>query len=206
MAMQASLKIMKKGGGGPRLSSMRFKGFVWPHNPTVYAIRFARNMAVHKIPFGRYHLQSLGMTRRVMKGEGEFVGEDAYRRFKELAAVFYEETPGTLIHPLWDAAPAWFVALELEQEPRPDYVKYRFEFWEDAPGTQNGLTEKVQPEESGRTAGSAQAQAGWHTVVKGETLWGIARACGMTLEALIALNPEIKNPNLIYVGQKVRVA
>ena len=42
-----------------RLSSMRFKGFVWPHNPRVYTVSFERNMAVHKVPFGRYRLQSL---------------------------------------------------------------------------------------------------------------------------------------------------
>ena len=43
-------------------------------------------------------------------------------------------------------------------------------------------------------------------MVQGETLWAIAGKYGMELRALIALNPQIKNPNLIYVGQKVRVA
>lgn len=212
-----------------RLSSMRFKGFVWPHNPRVYTVSFERNMAVHKVPFGRYRLQSLGMTRRVMKGEGEFVGEDAYRQFKRLASIFYEETPGTLVHPLWDAASAWFVSLELAQEPREDYVKYRFEFWEDFGGCQASL-EQTGGGASGGTAvsagsgegagggsggeqsvppaaaGGTERAARWHTVIKGETLWSIARKYGATVAALTALNPQIKNPNLIYTGQKVRVA
>ena len=34
----------------------------------------------------------------------------------------------------------------------------------------------------------------------------IARRQGLSLTALIALNPQIKNPNLILVGEKVRVA
>ena len=41
---------------------------------------------------------------------------------------------------------------------------------------------------------------------EGDTLWEIARRQGMGLEALISLNPQIKNPNLILVGEKVRVA
>ena len=82
------------------LSPMRFKNFVWPHNPRVYSITYERKIAVHKIPFGRHHLQSLGQTRRVLRGEGEFVGEGAYDTFKQLATVFYEETPGVLAHPV----------------------------------------------------------------------------------------------------------
>ena len=114
-----------------KLASMRYKSFVWPHNPRVYSIEFERAMALNKIPFGRYVLQNLGLTRRVMRGEGEFQGADAYEQFKKLATVFYEETPGTLVHPLWDTTTAWLVELRLEQEPRPDYVKYSFTFWEE---------------------------------------------------------------------------
>ena len=110
------------------LSPMTFKTFVWPHNPRVYAITYERKMAVYKIPFGRHFLQSLGQPRRVFKGEGEFVGEGAYDKFKELATVFYEETPGVLVHPVWQTAEAYFVDLALRQEPRADYVSYRFTF------------------------------------------------------------------------------
>ena len=74
--------------------------------------------------FGLYHLQDLGRTRRVMEGEGEFVGADAYSQFGQLANVFYDSGPGLLVHPLWQTASAYFVALRLEQEPRPDYVRY----------------------------------------------------------------------------------
>ena len=42
-----------------------------------------------------------------------------------------------------------------------------------------------------------------HTVVKGDTLWAIAKRYGLTLEDLLMANPNIKNPNLITVGQKV---
>lgn len=187
------------------LSPMRFKSFVWPHNPRTYTITFQRNMALHKIPFGRHVLQSLGQPRRVMRGEGEFAGEGAYDKFKELATVFYEETPGVLVHPVWMTATAWFTDLELRQQPRRDYVAYSFEFWEAVPQDGAGLTVRSLAGESGAAPAAGDGGAAWHTVVKGDTLWELSRQYGTALEQLIDLNPQISNPNRIYVGQKVRV-
>lgn len=184
------------------LSPMRFKSFVWPHNPRVYSITYERKMAANKIPFGRYHLQSLGQTRRVFKGEGEFVGEGAYDTFKALASLFYEETPGALVHPVWMAVTAWFVGLKLEQEPRRDYVRYSFEFWEVYAPVRTGLTAREGEQAAGEGAAAGQV---WHTVVQGDTLWTIAQGYGTTVAALLELNPSIRNPNLILVGEKVRV-
>ena len=66
------------------LSPMRYKGYTWPHNPRVYSIDYERKMAVNKTPFGLFHLQDLGRTNRIMEGEGEFVGPDAYAQFASL--------------------------------------------------------------------------------------------------------------------------
>lgn len=38
------------------------------------------------------------------------------------------------------------------------------------------------------------------------TLWGISQHVGKSLATVEALNPGIKNPNLIYAGQQVRIA
>ena len=188
------------------LAPMRFKTFVWPHNPRVYAIRFERKLALHKIPFGRHLLQSLGQTCRVFRGEGEFVGAEAYDTFKRLATVFHEESPGPLIHPVWMPTRAWFVSLRLEEEPRPDYVRYSFEFWEvlDIP-VQTGLTERSTGSAAGAEGSGAGQTPVWHTVVRGDTLWAIARRYSTTVAVIVALNPALRNPNLILPGQKVRV-
>ena len=187
------------------LSPMRFKDFVWPHNPRVYSISYERKLAVHKIPFGRHYLQSLGQTRRVLRGEGEFVGERAYDTFKELASVFYEEAPGVLVHPVWMTTTAWFAALELRQQPRRDYVAYSFEFWETMSDGNTTALERRTDAPSAPAGQEPAQEAVWHTVGRGETLWGIARAYGVGLEQIVALNPSIRNPNLIYPGQKVRI-
>ena len=185
------------------LSPMRYKDFTWPHNPRTYTIEYRRAIGSHKVPFGRYHLQDLGLSYRVLKGEGEFVGPGAYDQFKALASIFYSGGPGMLVHPVWQTSNAYFVELSLRQEPRQDYVSYAFTFWESFDGYQTQArmeTEPVKETVTARTTGQV-----WHTVVKGETLWKISQDYGVELAAVIALNPQIKNPNLIYVGQEVRV-
>ena len=189
------------------LAPMRYKDFIWPHNPRTYTIEYRREMGVHKVPFGRYHLQDLGPARRVMKGEGEFVGEEAYKQFKDLASVFYSEGPGVLVHPVWQAANVYFVELALAQEPRRDYVRYTFTFWESYDGYQP-YARRVE-EAGGESPGEDREKGGgsgekWHTVAKGETLWGIARSNGVELTAGIALNPQLRKPKLIGLGAGVR--
>ena len=43
-----------------------------------------------------------------------------------------------------------------------------------------------------------------HVVVKGDTLWGISRKYGVSVDRLVELN-GISNRNMIYVGQKIRL-
>ena len=41
------------------LSPMRYKNYIWPHNPRVYSIDYEKKLVVHKIPFE----EALAMTR-----------------------------------------------------------------------------------------------------------------------------------------------
>lgn len=187
------------------LSPMRFKNFVWPHNPRVFEIEFHRVVRSHKVPFGMYALQSMGRSNRVLRGEGEFVGPGAYGAFKKLAAVFCENSPGVLVHPVWQTVNAYFVELSLRQEPAEDFVSYAFEFWECYDGNSTVLT-RVSPSESGVLLCADTPEEVWYTAVAGDCLWNIAAANDLTPDALIALNPQIKNPNLIYAGDRVRLS
>lgn len=45
----------------------------------------------------------------------------------------------------------------------------------------------------------------YYFVKSGDTLGSIARKHGITLNELLRLNPQIKNPNLIHVGDKITV-
>ena len=190
------------------LAPMRFKDYTWPHNPEIYTVEYRRRMAVHPVPFGRCVLQDLGCAYRVLRGEGVFAGEGAYEEFKRLEAVFREEGPGLLVHPVWTAERARFVELRVTQKPLPDYVRYSFVFWEDWDGYDGGLTENddggTAPWTGNQAAGTGGGEnAAVYTVRKGDTLWGIGKRYGVTLAQLLAANPGIKNPNLIYPGDRV---
>lgn len=188
------------------LTPMRFKDYTWPHNPETYTVEYRRQVAAHKVPFGRYVMQDLGITYRILQGEGTFAGDKAYEQFQELAAVFEEGGAGLLVHPIWQPARAYFVSLRLTEKPLPDYVRYEFTFWEDFGAYSSGLT-LVQTGEtaSSASAGGTQSETTIYIVKKGDTLWGIARQYHVALSALIAANPQIKNPNLIYPGDRVTI-
>ncbi len=183
------------------LTPMRYKDYIWPHNPATYSITYERQIAVHKVPFGRHCMQDLGMGCRVMRGQGEFAGDGAYDEFKRLATVFYDGGPGLLIHPLWQISNAYFTNLKLEQEPLPDYVRYSFEFRERYDGYNEEMTAAGSGEASAQSAGSGQEN--FCTVVSGDTLWGIAQRYDVALDDLLRVNPGIKNPNLVQVGDRV---
>ncbi|MEG1593416.1 MAG: SafA/ExsA family spore coat assembly protein [Oscillibacter sp.] len=191
-----------------QLSAMRYKNYTWPHNPETYSVTYRRRVAVQKIPFGSCCMQDLGASYRVMRGEGSFAGEGAYDEFRRLARVFTQSGPGLLVHPVWKTAGAYFVSLELAEEPLPDYVRYTFEFWEDC-GDAGALRWVGGGAQDGGESGTAESgdthRGDVYIVKKGDTLWGIAKRYGVTLAALIAANPQIKNPNLVYPGNRVQL-
>lgn len=188
-----------------KLSPMRFKDYVWPHNPKSYSIEYKRRIVSHKVPFGLYVLEDMGRDNRVFKGEGEFAGVGAYDEFKKLATVYYGKSPGLLVHPVWQETQCYFVSLRLLQAPREDYVSYAFEFWECYDGYETEIL-PVEPIVSKDESQPVEAKESYYTVVYGDCLYNIALRHGMSLSALVSLNPQIRNTNLIYPGDRIRVA
>ena len=73
--------------------------------------------------------------------------------------------------------------------------------WTEEPTTTSTTTSTTT------TVTTAAPAAGDYYVVKsGDAMWKIAAKYKMTLDALLKLNPQIKNPGKIYVGQKIAVA
>lgn len=169
--------------------NMRYKSFVWPNNPHTCSLTTARDVATYKYPGGAYRLADLGPGSRVLTGEGEFFGDQAYETMKALLAVFQEEGSGILVHPVLRMDYAIFAELELTQEPRADYVRYRFVFLE---VLQKYGEEGIVWENSYRASG-------------GESIWDVAAACGTTADRLMALNPGILDINSLTAGMQVQV-
>ena len=117
--------------------------------------------------------------------------------------MLFRSGPGILIHPLWQTASAYFVELRLEQEPRPWYVRYSFAFWEDM-SYYSDEARPLQGQPAASAAGTGVSPQ-FYKVLKGDTLWGIANKYALSLQTLIGLNPDLKNPNQIQVGDEVRI-
>ena len=67
---------------------------------------------------------------------------------------------------------------------------------------QTGSTQNVVQKQ---VAATKPVTTVYHTTKKGENLTVIAKKYGTTVNNLVALNPTIKNRNLIYINQKIRV-
>lgn len=77
----------------------------------------------------------MGPVKRTVTGTGVFFGLTAYTDFLELLALFNEGGCGALVHPVWGTCNMHFTELELTQEPKGNYVAYKFAFREaDAEG------------------------------------------------------------------------
>ena len=187
-----------------KLTPMRFKDYTWPYNPESSRCVWERRVLRQKLPFGGFRVQDLGLWGRCFRGEGTFTGGEAYESFRQLEDLFREEGAGLLTHPQWGTVQARFVSLELAQEPEPDFVRYRFEFWEEA-AAESSFRRLAGDGSTAETVSWVRQEPVYHIVRKGDTLWGIARRYDTTLTALTGLNPQIKNPNLIYPGQRVRI-
>lgn len=175
------------------LSAMKYKDFTWPNNPRVFEAYGARRIAVHRLPFAGAVLQDMGNDCRVFSGEGEFVGDDAYLSFKKLSEVFSREGAGMLTHPVWQPVNAYFTKLRLREEPRKDYVSYSFEFLE-------------CPEKSRRSnAVMYPGEPEYCTVRQGDTVADIAAICSVPENELLRLNPQVRNPNMLTAGMRLRV-
>ena len=63
----------------------------------------------------------------------------------------------------------------------------------------------IMENELENVTGGAAYQNDYYTIKKGDTLSAIAVKFHTTIARLQALNPKIKNPNLIYAGDTIRI-
>ena len=110
------------------MEKMTFKTFVWPQNPHSYKESLTRELVYYKDEDDSYYFAGLGPVKRVITGSGVFVGETAYDDFRRLQALFEKPAAGDLQHPIWGIRVCYLTELELTQEPKTDWVSYRFTF------------------------------------------------------------------------------
>ena len=77
---------------------------------------------------GVTYFEGMGELKRIITGSGVFTGEDAFAQFRTLAKLMDSNQPGNLEHPIWGIRYCYFTGLELTQEPKENYVSYKFTF------------------------------------------------------------------------------
>ena len=110
------------------MDKLTFKTFTWPANPAVFQEQWERNPQYTKDDADNDVFIGMSLAGCTITGEGSFQGETAYSDFLTLRALFLDGSPGHLVHPVWGDIYCYFTGLELTQEPREDYVAYRFIF------------------------------------------------------------------------------
>lgn len=112
------------------MNKMKYKTFTWPENPSEFAISCLREPIYETLSDKSVVFRGLGPVKRTFTGKGVFFGANAYNTFKSLAALISQSTTGQLEHPVWGNFSAYLMELNLEQEPKENYVAYNFMFRE----------------------------------------------------------------------------
>lgn len=161
------------------LPAMRFKNFLWPKNPAKLHIASQRQIHEVFLPFFHSSFQDFGPKRRVISGEGLFLGPSAGDTFQELSDLLAKGGSGTLCLPALPPITAALVKLDLIADPAPNTVRYSFEFWEDpvlGTASQNGELAACP-------------------VPAGDNVWSAAVRCGSSYDKILSQNPHIQWPN-----------
>ena len=64
------------------MDKLKYKTFVWPHNPTVYKEEYLREPQYYKGDDGEYYFDAMGDEKLTITGTGAFFGDDAFVQFK----------------------------------------------------------------------------------------------------------------------------
>lgn len=107
--------------------ALKYKNYTWPNDPQTYGESLSRE-PLYVTRDGVTSYSQISAMHRIISGSGVFFGDNAYRNFRELMALAEEDSPGTLVHPEWGNRYCYFTKLEMDQEPRENFVSYRFEF------------------------------------------------------------------------------
>ena len=73
-------------------------------------------------------------------------------------------------------------------------------------GDKINISKKEQPKQEESENSNQQISGDYYTVKYGDTLYAIAKKAGLNLSEIKALNPQIKNINRIYIGDKINIS
>lgn len=172
------------------MEKMSYKNYIFTHNPEQIVIEEEKNIKEFILPFYGNVLQNCGRKKRIVSGKGELFGENPIAQFQELRNVYESQGTGYLKLPNIPAFLAIFRSLKMTGQGNENIITYSFEFWEQITNESTAIEENEGLE---------------HTVLDGETLWSISSRYDTSVSALLAANEDIKRPDELTAGQKVKI-
>lgn len=167
---------------------MRFDGFSLHHNPHKLLIEHSGNISELISPCCQPDSVHLGNRLRKISGEGELYGSDCIRQYQALERLHRLQRRGKLLLPHMAPIYAYLKELKLRAEPTEDTLTYSFVF------------EETQSPRQGAASGDVYV-----TGEAGESLWDISDHCGVDIEELVRLNPQIKYIDRLRAEERVRL-
>ena len=167
------------------LSTMRFAGYCWPHNPLEISVEHKLVTQVEDTAYEGQRITDARGGVLVVHGEGELVGKDCIEQYKALEKLFEHRRKGVLCLPGLAPFTAYFTKLSVGGQTTPDVLRYTFEFAKE--------TEDLQSGEQ------------YHICKEGQTLYDIAYDSGSDVDTLVRLNPWVRFPEEIDTGRRVRI-
>lgn len=169
-----------------KLVPMRFKGVQWHHNPAEISFECDKQINEMKAVDGDSYIQNMGRKNMRISGKGQLYGEDCLEQFERLLELFEQGGCGVLaidkIKPFY----AVFESVKILGKPKPDVLEYSFAFRE--------IMEK-----------KSQRQTTVCVADGCKNLWDISYEYGISIDKLVALNPDVKRPDELAEGFEVRL-
>lgn len=165
---------------------MRFDGLSLRHNPATLTVSGRNHVGEYASPCCEADSDILYREPVRISGEGEFCGTDCLDQYLALKEKQLSQTSGKLVLPHMEPLYATLKELSLTAKPVDNVISYRFTF--------------VQAQSPhGDTEGTKSP----YIAQAGESLWDVSYAYGISIERLVALNPQIPYINALSQGERV---
>ena len=169
-------------------AAMRFRGHTLRHNPHKLIIGSSSNIEELISPCTRPDSRFLGRGLVTVSGEGELYGEDMLEQYSQLRALQESGAAGLLTLPDMPPLYAYLKKLSILAEPVDGVITYSFVFVE----AKDRISENTDER--------------YYTVTSTtESLWDISYSCGVGVDELVRLNPQIKYIDKVGKGERVRL-
>lgn len=169
--------------------TLRFAGVSLSHNPKTLKITRSKKINSVGLVGGSSKLSNVCDNVSSISGTGEIYGSDCFLVYEKLLRMCFKNTADILAVPELGAFRAVLEDISVLAEPKENFLSVAFTFR----AVSSGKTPvRILPEQ--------YVKAG-----EGESLWDIAYACGVPVEQLVKLNPQIRKILDLKKGEEVRI-